>query len=574
MSQARPLNVGLIGLGTVGSQIAERMLTWGPQLSRRAGVELCLQKVLVREVTKRRSIDISPDLLTADPDAILDDPKVEVVMEVAGGDEPMRSYIERAIQAGKHVITANKVVMAKHGPELLDQAAEKNVDVYFEAAVGGGIPLISTFRTDLQANRIESVSAVINGTTNYVLGRMAAAGLSMADAVREAQDAGYAEADPTEDVGGYDATYKLAILASIAYEIKVRPDEIYREGIEGIEPVDFRYARELGYAIKLIAHTQRHPGRVEARVHPALVSLEHPLARVEGAENAVFVEGDLVGQVLLVGPGAGGGSRGSEGRAPSRGPRYPHSVATSTWGPVGAIASSRDRLPVGPATPEFALGEGSTPLVPSHNIGRALGLKHLYFKYEGLNPTGSFKDRGMVVAVAKALEGGSHVFMCASTGNTSASMAAYAARTGARAIVVVPSGAGPAQGAHPEIALNKLSQALMYGAKVVALKGNFDHALETVRDLTSRYPVALMNSVNPHRIEGQKTAAFEIVDALGDAPDYLVLPVGNAGNITAYWRGFREYQAAGRAARLPRMVGAQAEGAAPIVNGSPVANPR
>src|SRR5438128_2559093 len=221
MSQARPLNVGLIGLGTVGSQIAERMLTWGPQLSRRAGVELCLQKVLVRDVAKRRSIDISPDLLTADPDEILDDPKVEVVMEVAGGDEPMRSYIERAIQAGKHVITANKVVMAKHGPELLDQAAEKNVDVYFEAAVGGGIPLISTFRTDLQANRIESVSAVINGTTNYVLGRMAT-GLSMADAVREAQDAGYAEADPTEDVGGYDATYKLAILASIAYEIKIR----------------------------------------------------------------------------------------------------------------------------------------------------------------------------------------------------------------------------------------------------------------------------------------------------------------------------------------------------------------
>jgi homoserine dehydrogenase len=305
MTTTRPLNVGLIGLGTVGSQIAERMLTWGPQLSRRAGVELCLRKVLVRDVNKRRSIEISPDLLTSDPGEILDDPKVEVVIEVAGGDEPMRTYLERAIQGGKHVITANKVVMAKHGPELLDQAAEKNVDVYFEAAVGGGIPLISTFRTDLQANRIESVSAVINGTTNYVLGRMAT-GLSMADAVREAQDAGYAEADPTEDVGGYDATYKLAILASIAYEIKVRPGEIYREGIEGVAPVDFRYARELGYAIKLVAHTQRHTGRVEARVHPAMISLDHPLARVEGAENAVFVEGDLVGQVLLVGQGAGG----------------------------------------------------------------------------------------------------------------------------------------------------------------------------------------------------------------------------------------------------------------------------
>src|SRR2546429_1839995 len=176
MSQARPLNVGLIGLGTVGSQIAERMLTWGPQLSRRAGVELCLQKVLVREVAKRRSIDISPDLLTADPDEILDDPKVEVVMEVAGGDEPMRSYIERAIQAGKHVITANKVVMAKHGPELLDQAAGKNVDVYFEAAGGGGDPPVSTLRSRPHAHPNENVFPGSESTTQHVLGGPAAAG--------------------------------------------------------------------------------------------------------------------------------------------------------------------------------------------------------------------------------------------------------------------------------------------------------------------------------------------------------------------------------------------------------------
>jgi homoserine dehydrogenase len=300
------LNVGLIGLGTVGAQVAGRMLSWGPQLSRRAGMELSLVRVLVRDLDKKRSIEIPSSLLTTRPEDILDDAAIHVVVEVAGGDDPMHSYLERAIQAGKHVVTANKVVMARHGPELLDQAAERNVDVYFEAAVGGGIPLISTFRTDLQANRIERVSAVINGTTNYVLGRMAAAGIPLSEAVAEAQAAGYAEADPTDDIGGFDAAYKLAILGSIAYEIKVRPHEIYREGIEAIEPVDFRYARELGYAIKLIAHTQRHPGRVEARVHPALVPLDHPLARVEGAENAVFVEGDLVGQVLLVGQGAGG----------------------------------------------------------------------------------------------------------------------------------------------------------------------------------------------------------------------------------------------------------------------------
>jgi homoserine dehydrogenase len=306
MAPAASLNVGLIGLGTVGGQVAERLLTWQAQLARRAGIELCLRRVLVRDVKKPRALAVAPELLTADPQDLLDDPAIQILVEVAGGDEPMHSYLERAIRSGKHVVTANKVVMAKHGPELLDLAAERNVDVYFEAAVGGGIPLISTFRTDLQANRIERVSAVINGTTNYVLGRMASAGLSLGDAVREAQTAGFAEADPSDDIGGFDATYKLAILGSIAYEIKIRPDEIFREGIERIEPVDFRYARELGYAIKLIAHTQRHPGRVEARVHPAMVPLDHPLAQVEGANNAVFVEGDLVGQVLLVGQGAGG----------------------------------------------------------------------------------------------------------------------------------------------------------------------------------------------------------------------------------------------------------------------------
>ena len=300
------LNVGLIGLGTVGARVAERMLTWQTQLARRAGVELCLVRILVRDLEKTRSVDVPHDLLTTDASAILDDPSIQVVVEVAGGDEPMHSYLERAIRSGKHVVTANKVVMANHGPELLRLAAEKNVDVYFEAAVGGGIPLISTFRTDLQANRIERLSAVINGTTNYVLGRMASEHLALDEAVREAQAAGFAEADPTDDVEGFDATYKLAVLGSIAYEVPVHPRDIFREGIRGIDPVDFRYARELGYAIKLIAHTQRHPGRIEARVHPAMVPVDHPLAQVEGANNAVFVEGDLVGQVLLVGQGAGG----------------------------------------------------------------------------------------------------------------------------------------------------------------------------------------------------------------------------------------------------------------------------
>jgi threonine synthase len=232
---------------------------------------------------------------------------------------------------------------------------------------------------------------------------------------------------------------------------------------------------------------------------------------------------------------------------------------------VGVLTRYRERLPITDRTPMVDLKEGSTPLVPSLNIGPALGLARLFFKYEGMNPTGSFKDRGMVLAVAKAMEAGARVLVCASTGNTSASAAAYAASQRLRAIVVVPEG---------EIALNKLAQALMYGAKVVQIKGNFDNALTTVRELAENYPVALVNSVNPYRLEGQKTAAFEIVEELGEAPDYLVLPVGNAGNITAYWKGFKEELAAGHSTQLPRMVGAQAEGAAPIVRGQVVENPK
>jgi len=202
--------------------------------------------------------------------------------------------------------------------------------------------------------------------------------------------------------------------------------------------------------------------------------------------------------------------------------------------------------------------------VRSDKLAREVGCGELYFKLEGCNPTGSFKDRGMVVAVAKALEAGSKAIMCASTGNTSASAAAFGAYCGLTAIIVVPKG---------NIALGKLAQAVIYGAKIVAIDGNFDQALTIVRTITENHPVTLVNSLNPHRIEGQKTASFEIIDALGDAPDYLSIPVGNAGNITAYWKGFQEYHRLGRASRKPVMMGFQAEGAAPIVRGHPVAKP-
>ena len=222
----------------------------------------------------------------------------------------------------------------------------------------------------------------------------------------------------------------------------------------------------------------------------------------------------------------------------------------------GVLAHYARWLPLTEKTPPLTLGEGDTPLVRSARLYRELGCEELYFKLEACNPTGSFKDRGMVVAVAKALEAGARAVMCASTGNTSASAAAYAAHSGLECIVVLPGG---------KIALGKMAQALAFGARAIAIAGNFDDSLRIVRELTSKHPIVLVNSVNPHRIEGQKTAAFEVCDDLGEAPEILAIPVGNAGNITAYWKGFREYHAAGLVERLPRMFGFEAEGAAPIV---------
>ena len=224
----------------------------------------------------------------------------------------------------------------------------------------------------------------------------------------------------------------------------------------------------------------------------------------------------------------------------------------------------KEYLPVTSKTPLFTIGEGDTPLVRCDKLAERYGCGELYFKLEGCHPTGSFKDRGMVVAVAKAVEEGTKAVICASTGNTSASAAAYAAYCGLECVIVIPGG---------KIALGKLAQAIVHGAKILAVDGNFDKALDIVRRLTEKHPVTLVNSLNPHRIEGQKTAAFEIVDALGNAPDYHFLPVGNAGNITAYWKGYKEYYEDGKAKQKPKMYGFQAEGAAPIVRGHPIENP-
>lgn len=239
-------------------------------------------------------------------------------------------------------------------------------------------------------------------------------------------------------------------------------------------------------------------------------------------------------------------------------------VWTGSWAGGGVLERYAEWLPVTESTPCVTLGEGSTPLVRAESLERATGADEVWLKLELCNPTGSFKDRGMVVAVAKAVEQGATAVLCASTGNTSASAAAYASRCGLRAFVLVPEG---------RIAQGKLAQAAAHGARVLAVDGNFDDALRLAQELTARLPVALVNSVNPYRIEGQKTAAMEIVDALGDAPDLHCIPVGNAGNITAYWRGYCEYFRAERASQRPTMLGVQAEGAAPLVHGRPVEHP-
>jgi len=232
---------------------------------------------------------------------------------------------------------------------------------------------------------------------------------------------------------------------------------------------------------------------------------------------------------------------------------------------IGVIDRYREFLPVSDKTPVVSLREGSTPLVPAPRLAGAIGCDlNIFLKYEGMNPTGSFKDRGMTMAVSKAMEEGCRAVICASTGNTAASAAAYAARAGIRAVVLLPAGS---------VALGKVSQALAYGAKVIAVDGNFDDALKLVLEACEKYPVQLVNSLNPFRIEGQKTGAFEIVDELGRAPDYQFMPVGNAGNITAYWQGYREYRER-RGGSLPRMMGSQAEGAAPIVHGYPIKDPK
>jgi len=298
-----PITVALLGAGTVGAAVARTLAEKAAIYAARLGRPLTVDSILVRDASKPRE-GIAPSLLTTDASLFLK-PEVDIVVEMLGVENPSVDYMIAALQTGKAVVTANKEVMAKHGARLLSVAQENGAELLFEASVGGGIPIIAPLRRDLLANNISAISAIINGTTNYILTAMSREGADFGEALARAQALGYAEPDPTNDVEGEDARYKLAILASLAFRTPIDREAIHREGITKLTAKDFTYAAEFGYAIKLLALAGAQEGGVQARVHPALIPADAPLAKVDGVLNAVQVEGDLIGRVNFQGPGAG-----------------------------------------------------------------------------------------------------------------------------------------------------------------------------------------------------------------------------------------------------------------------------
>jgi len=297
---------GLCGLGNVGSGVMRLLEANGPLFRERWGIEPRAKKILVRDPRKPRQVRVPEHLLTTDPRDILDDPEIGVVVELMGGRELAREVVLESLRRGKSVVTANKELLAYHGRELLDAAEEAGVDLLFEASVAGGTPIIRPLKYCLAANRIKALQGILNGTTNYILTRMTREGATYEEALREAQRMGYAEADPTDDVEGHDATRKLVILASLAFGAPFHPDRVSMRGISSLHPLDISFARELGYVIKLLATAREVGDRAELHVWPTLLPFDHPLAKVDGSLNAVLVEGNFVGRVTFIGRGAGG----------------------------------------------------------------------------------------------------------------------------------------------------------------------------------------------------------------------------------------------------------------------------
>ncbi len=301
------IRVGLLGVGTVGSSLVSLLEQRSDEIAKRRGVRIEVTRAAVRDLTKVRNVNLPHQWLTIDAEGIVVDPEVDVIVELIGGISPAYQLVSTALRAGKPVITGNKALIAEHGAELFGLAAENNVDLLFEAAVAGGIPIVRPLRESLVGEPLQRVMGILNGTTNFILSQMSELGTSYEAALAEAQELGYAEADPTADVGGHDAAAKAAIIATIAFGASVTPADVFTEGIENITAEDISYAADLGYCIKLLGIIERvELETISVRVHPAMVPKTHPLASVRDSFNAVFVEGDAVGELMFYGRGAGG----------------------------------------------------------------------------------------------------------------------------------------------------------------------------------------------------------------------------------------------------------------------------
>lgn len=301
----REIRIGLLGFGNVGTGVYKIIDENGYEISHREGLELKIEKILVKNLNKKRPVEINPALFTDNAYDIINNPEIDIVAEFMGGVEPAKEYILAALENKKTVVTANKELMARHWSELEKAAQENGVGLYYEASVAGGIPIIKVMGESLQANNVYELMGIINGTTNYILTKMSDEGKSFNDILGEAQKLGIAEPDPTADVEGFDAMYKLSILSSIAFHTRVHIENIHREGISKITAEDIKYGKELGYALKLLAIAKKDGEMIEARVHPTFIPLNHPLAVVRDSFNAVFVKGDSVGNLMLYGRGAG-----------------------------------------------------------------------------------------------------------------------------------------------------------------------------------------------------------------------------------------------------------------------------
>lgn len=301
----KKVRIAILGLGNVGSGVWKILEENREQVSIRSGYEIEVAKILVRSKNKARNVDVPDEIVTTDFNEILEDDSIKIVVELMGGVEPAKDYILKAISRKKHVVTANKFLLATQGKEIMETAKSEGVMLYFEASVAGGIPIINAISESLTANKIEEILGIINGTTNFILTKMSQEGMEFDEALKLAQELGFAEADPTSDIEAYDAMYKLAILSDLSFNSTVHVDSIYREGITGITAIDIQYAKEFGYTIKLLAIAKEKNGELELRVHPAMIPSKHPLANVNDAFNAIFIKGNAVGDLMFYGKGAG-----------------------------------------------------------------------------------------------------------------------------------------------------------------------------------------------------------------------------------------------------------------------------